>query len=133
MRCDSRQDPEVTYKMRMEEFEYAYKNAMFTRIDMERQHPEDTWIQVYLSFIRERMDCELSIARHELVETTDPKIIHFWRRIIAFFHQELELNSQGNNVWNAAHDAEAMVMLGRGYVLLAASPFCRTYSNICIG
>jgi hypothetical protein len=114
VRRDARQDPEESRDMRTKEFEYAWYPISSTRVRMQRDLPNEAWIEPYLSLVRERMEKELSIARHEVALATSLETIHFWRRIIAFFHQELELNSQGEAVWWAASEAEAFVIYGRG-------------------
>lgn len=121
VRRDTRLDPERTSEMHLKAYEYAMADTMLTRIVMQRDHPNDTWIQPYLSFLHERMDKELAVARREVAEANDTQTIHYWRRIIAFFHQELELNAQGAEVWMAAYEAEAMVMYGCGLVPLIPS------------
>jgi predicted DNA-binding protein (UPF0278 family) len=98
--------------MQKKEREYAWIDTAHTRHAMTLEYPD--WVEPYLSYLRERMDKELSIARNEIIRAKKSKTVHYWRRIIAFFHQEIELFSQGEDVYAAAFDSGAMVVLGRG-------------------
>ena len=119
VRRDTTCDPEQTDYMHTIE-RVAWTNASFLLIDLWRLHGEDNWDKYtppYLNNIRILLEDELTAANIFLDSTPDRETLHLHRHIIAFYHQEIELRGQGEAVWQAAVEDEALVMYGRGYVL----------------
>jgi hypothetical protein len=78
-------------------------------INLWRLHGEDNWDEYtppYLDYIRILLKDELTAANIILNSAPDYETLHLHQRIIAFYHQEIELRGQG----------EALVMYGRRYV-----------------
>jgi hypothetical protein len=99
----------------------AWTTASHLLIDLWRLHGEDNWDECtppYLESMRSLLDDRLKAARIILSSNLSSDTVHLHRRIIAFYHQEIELRSQGQNAWNSAIEDDALVMYGRGYALL---------------
>jgi hypothetical protein len=63
--------------------------------------------------MKDKLDRALEYVRNErMLRTRRP--LHYFRRIIAFYHQEIHLRSQGDDVWDAAHADGTLVTSGRG-------------------
>jgi hypothetical protein len=119
VRRDTTSDPEQTDHMRTVERE-AWTNASFLLIDLWRLYGEDSWDKYtppYLDNIRILLKDELTATDMFLNSTPDHETLHLHRRIIAFYHQEIELRGQGEAAWQSAVEDEALVMYGRGYVV----------------
>lgn len=117
-RRDAANDPEQTDRMRSIEQD-AWKNASYLLIDLWRAHGEDNWgacTPPYLDSIHSLLEDELTAA-NIVLNSSNPNhdTLHLHRRIIAFYHQEIELRSQGQDAWNSAIEDDALVMYGRGY------------------
>jgi hypothetical protein len=118
VRRDTTSDPDQTDHMRTVERE-AWTNASFLLIDLWRLHGEDNWDKYtppYLDNIRILLKDELTAANTFLNSAPDYETLHLHRRIIAFYHQEIELRGQGEAAWQSAVEDEALVMYGRRYV-----------------
>ena len=119
IRCDTTSDPEQTDHMCAVERE-AWTNASFLLIDLWRLHGEDDWDEYtppYLDNIWTLLKDELTAANIFLDSAPDHETLHLHWRIIAFYHQEIELRGQGKAAWQSAVKDEALVMYGRRYVV----------------
>ena len=119
VRRDTTSDPEQTDHMRTVERE-AWTNASFLLIDLWRLHGEENWDEYtppYLDNIRILLKDELTAANIFLNSASDYETLHLHWRIIAFYHQEIELRGQGEAAWQSAVEDEALVMYGRRYVV----------------
>ncbi|KIM86818.1 hypothetical protein PILCRDRAFT_86447 [Piloderma croceum F 1598] len=108
-------DPEQTDHMHTVARE-AWTNALFLLIDLWRLYGEDNWDEYtppYLDNIRILLKDELAGTNTFLNSTPDHETLHLYRRIIAFYHQEIELRGQGEAAWQSAVEDEALVMYGR--------------------
>lgn len=119
VRRDTTSDPEQTDHMRTVERE-AWTNASFLLIDLWRLYGEDNWDECtppYLDNIRILLKDELTATNVFLNSGPDHETLHLHWRIIAFYHQEIELRGQGEAAWQSAVEDDALVMYGRGYVV----------------
>jgi hypothetical protein len=98
----------------------TWTNASFLLIDLWRLLGEDNWDEYtppYLDNIRILLKDELTAANILLDSAPDHETLHLHRRIVAFYHQEIELRGQGEAAWQSAIEDEALVMYGRRYVV----------------
>ena len=117
-RRDTTNDPEQTDYMRSTE-QNAWMSASYLLIDLWRVHGEDNWDECtppYLHSIHSLLEDELTAA-NIVLKSSNPSndTLHLHRRVIAFYHQEIELRSQGQDAWNSAIEDDALVMYGRGH------------------
>jgi hypothetical protein len=117
-RRDTANDAEQTDFMRSIEQD-AWASASYLLIDLWRVHGEENWDECtppYLDSIRTLLKNEL-MAANIVLKSSNPSndTLHLHRRVIAFYHQEIELRSQGQDAWNSAIEDDALVMYGRGY------------------
>jgi len=117
VRRDTTNDPEQTDYMRSTE-QNAWMSASYLLIDLWRVHGEDNWDECtppYLDSIHSLLEDELTAA-NIVLKSSNPSndTLHLHRRVIAFYHQEIELRSQGQDAWNSAIEDDALVMYGRG-------------------
>jgi hypothetical protein len=111
-------NPEQTDYMRSIEQD-AWTSASYYLIDLWRVHGEENWDECtppYLNSICSLLEDKLKAANIVLKSSNAiHDTIHLHRRIIAFYHQEIKLRSQGQDAWNSAIEDDALVMYGRGY------------------
>lgn len=88
-------------------------------------HPgdNDDWIKPFLQEIQSRLDSAIKSAHVYLSTSSNPLAseVHSHRRVVAIYHEAIDLYSQG---WDAELHAVregAMVCMGRGYVCLEFS------------
>jgi hypothetical protein len=108
VRRDPVQDPEQKSWMRRDEHYNAWHPAERLRHKLQQQ--SDNWLEAYVDAMKDHLD---RVLEHVHTLRTQRRL-HYFRRIIAFYHQEIDLRSQGDDVWDAAHADGALVMAGRG-------------------
>jgi hypothetical protein len=108
-------DPDLTDEMRKDEQEAAHIPAAIDRATLVQQYGERDFIPHYISVTQQRLSDTLVTARSVVSNSVDPTVIHLHRRLVAFYHQELELWGQGEDVWRAAIEDRAHVVFGRWY------------------
>src|SRR5262245_17412343 len=110
-------DPDLTNKMREDEQSTVHMTAAMERATLTQQYGEREFVPHYISTIQQRLCDTLVTARGLVSDNADSATIHFHRRIIAFYHQEMELWGQGHDIWLAAIEDRAHMIFGRGYDL----------------
>jgi len=106
-------DPSRDERMATDELSYAMNPTAVDRIYLQQRYGHTAWVPYYLFVIRRRLKREVANAHVSITENASEYTIHFWRRVIAFFHQEVELWTQGVTVWNAASSESVLVMYGQ--------------------
>jgi hypothetical protein len=109
------QDHEQTDSMHSAEHE-LWSAAAIVLINLWRQYGEDNWdscILSYLKYIQERLAEEITIAHIAVANHKEPSVIHLHWCIVAFYHQELDLRTQGRAAWSSAVKDGALIMYGR--------------------
>jgi len=103
--------------MREDEQETAHIPAAIYRVTLAQKYGEPEYIPHYIAATRQHLHDSLVTAWSLVSDNADSAVIHFHRRLVAFYHQELELWGQGADVWLSAMEDHAHVLFGRGHVL----------------
>ena len=107
-----RKDRARDEQMKSDEFAKAMAPATSDRLVLQRKYGTTGWVPYYLFVIRRRLKQELAAAHVRIEQGAPAYVTHLSRRLIAFFHQELELWSQGERAWNAASEEGTLIMYG---------------------
>jgi hypothetical protein len=88
-------DPVRDEHMAADELAYAMDPATMDRISLQQRYGPVGWLPCYLFVMRRRLNQELTTAHTRVAWNASGYEIHFWHRVVAFFHQEVELWTQG--------------------------------------
>lgn len=127
-------DPERTNDMEAEEGKLAHElNSLKWTICEEQSrlrhiYAEDDWITTYVKELCTLRDIALAHARSWMDMNRDLKGTHEWkeevhgkRRIVAIYHQEIDLYRQGAEIPVVASRSNELIADGFRYVLLSST------------
>ena len=106
-------DAERDNAMQEDELKLVVFPAMADRKALAVKFGSSAWIPFYLYVLHLSLKHFTVLAHFRINHGADAREIHFHRRRVTFYHQELELWKQGKDVWEAARDESALVCSGR--------------------
>jgi hypothetical protein len=96
-----------------EDISHVIRSAFFDRTTLRRKYGPTAWLPYYLFVMRRCLNQAAATARVKIKQGDPACIADVFRRLVSFIHQEVELLSQGEKVWDAAREEGSLVMFGR--------------------
>jgi hypothetical protein len=96
---------------------YEYRDIFLPLADLEtylQKRQGSDWLPIYVGVLEEYLDNAIEAAHSDMNRSIPRRPVHFHRRIIAIYHEALDLYSQGDKCFDTAEEDDKLVIHGCG-------------------